>query len=300
MFRNNNWLLLALIAPFLWALVVLIDDNLLRKVYRSAGFGAMVAGLFGLFPFLYLSITNDTYTLPPRVLAAAIVSGVLTVAFYYCYFKALGSEEPSTTVAMLNLMPAFVVVLAAMFLHEHLHTKQYTGIGIIILSSTYLGLIGTKRFKLHKAMLYVITGSFLYAVASILAKFAYEKAAFRTVYPWISFGFFLAGDVIYIFGRHSAEAKRVAKKAGIALILIMLSIELLNFGAEFTQGLAISRGPVSIIRTIEGIQPLYMLLLAVVLGPFLRSFFREQIDKNFPKKVASMLVMLAGLYLIAS
>ncbi len=300
MFKNNNWLLLALIAPFLWALVVLIDDNLLRKVYRSAGFGAMVAGLFGIFPFLYLGITNDTYTLEPKVLAAAIVSGILTVAFYYCYFKALGSEEPSTTIAMLNLMPVFVVVLAAVFLHESLLTKQYIGIGIIVLTSTYLGIMSARKFKLNNAAGYVIAGSLVYAGASILAKYAYEQANFRTVYPWISFGFFIAGTTIFIFGRHSKEAKRIAKKAGIALVVIMFSIEVLNFGAEFTQGLAISRGPVSVIRAIEGIQPLYMLLLAVVLGPFLRNFFREQIDKNFPKKVIVMLAMIAGLYLIAS
>lgn len=300
MLFHNNWLLLALIAPLLWALVVLIDDNLLRKVYRSAGFGAMVAGLFGIFPFLYLSITNETYTLPTKVMAAAIASGVLTIVFYYCYFKALSSEEPSTTIALLNLMPVFVVILAALFLHESLLTKQYIGIGVIVLSSTYLGLMDARKFKLNSAISYVIAGSFVYAVASILAKFAYDQASFRTVFPWISFGFFITGATIYIFGRHSTEAKRLAKKAGVALVLVMFTIELLNFGAEFTQGLAISRGPVSIIRAIEGIQPLYILLLAIVLGPFLRSFFREQVDSRFPRKVLAMLVMIGGLYLIAS
>ncbi len=295
----NNWLYLALIAPLLWALVVLIDDNLLRKVYRSPSFGAMVAGLFGIFPFIYFSITNESYTLPTKVMAAAIASGVLTIVFYYCYFKALSSEEPSTTVALLSLMPVFVVILAAVFLHESLLRKQYVGIGVIVLSSTYLGLMEARKLKFNDAIGYVLAGSVVGAIASILAKFAYDQATFKTVFPWISFGFFVTGAAIYIFG-HSAEAKRLAKKTGIALVLVMLTIELLNFGAEFTQGLAISRGPVSIIRAIEGIQPLYMLLFAIVLGPFLRSFFREQIDQKFPKKVLAMLIMIGGLYLIAS
>lgn len=300
MLFHNNWLLLALIAPLLWALVVLIDDNLLRKVYRSAGFGAMVAGLFGIFPFLYLSITNDTYTLPPRVMAAAITAGILTVGFYYFYFKALATEEPSTAVAMLNLMPVLVVVLAAIFLKETLVFKQYLGLGAIILSSTYLGLLEARRLKFSKATGYIFMGVILIAVASILSKYSYDQATFRTVFAWVSFGLFVAGASIFIFAKHGPEARRIARKSGLSLVLVLITIEILNFGAEFTQGLAISRGPVSAVRAIEGVQPLYMLLLAIILGPVMPAFFREQIDKKFPKKVITMLLMIGGLYLIAS
>ncbi len=299
MFRGNNWLHLALIAPMLWSAVVLIDDNLLRKVYRSAGFAAMAAGLFGVFPFLFFAVTDQNPVPAPKILAISIATGIITVCFYYFYFKALSTDEPSTTIAILNLAPVIVLVLAAVYLREQLSNSQYAGIAVILAASFYLSVRDIKKFKFSKSIFFCTIASLFYAVGSITAKYAYEQASFRTIFPWIAFGYFVAGTTILSFGRFHKQTQKLIKKSGILLFFVLIFVELLNLGGEFVQGLAISRGPVTVIRTIEGVQPIYILLFAILLRPLFPSYFREHVDKKLPGKLLGMVVMLGGLYLIA-
>lgn len=300
MLAANNWLYLALIAPLLWSAVVLIDDNLLRRVYRSAGFAAMAAGLFGVFPFLFFAVSDQNPIPEPKLLAIAIATGVITVCFYYFYFKALSQDEPSTTIAILNLAPVMVLVLAAVYLHEQLSTNQYVGIAIILAASFYLSVRDIKKFRFSRSILFCVIAALFFAVGSITAKYAYEQAPFRTIFPWISFGYFVAGATILSFGRYHTQTKKLIKKSGVLLFGVLIFVEILNLAGEFVQGLAISRGPVTVIRTIEGLQPIYILLFAILLKPLFPSYFREQIDKKLPAKLLSMLVMIGGLYLLAS
>src|SRR5260221_4158500 len=105
-----SWFYLALLAPFLWAIVVLIDDNLIHHVYKSPYYGAIISGLFGVVPLISLSIrpVQATSTL---VAVLATTAGFLTAVYYFFYFKALETESPSIVIAMFGLTPALVLLL---------------------------------------------------------------------------------------------------------------------------------------------------------------------------------------------
>lgn len=293
------WFLAAFSATFLWAVVNLIDDNLLKNVYRSARFGAVISGLFGFVPSFYLFVTNETLSFNPLIVVPALASGVLTVVFYYYYFRTLQADEPSVAVALLSLVPAIVPFLAFAFLGEVLHLSQYLGLGIILLMAFILSIIDARKLKFSKAVPFAVIGSLAYAVVSILAKYAYQQADFRSVYVWVAFGFGMGGLAFLILGKNrNKEFKKIIKKSPFLLLLILVGAELINIVAEFTQGFAISNGPVSLVRGIEGTQPIFVLFIGVLLQPFFPKNFRETKDKRFFKKVLCMLGMLAGLILI--
>ena len=112
-----NWFYIALIAPALWALVNIIDDNLLRGVYEDPFFGTIISGLFALLPLLSLFFVK--ITIPPiNALIAALLSGFLLVCAYFFYFKALWHELPSITAALWNLSPALIPFLAFILVFE--------------------------------------------------------------------------------------------------------------------------------------------------------------------------------------
>jgi len=74
--------------------------------------------------------------------------------------------------------------------------------------------------------------------------------------------------------------------------------EIFNLAAEFTGNLAVSRGPVSLVKVIEGIQPMYVLLLALLFYPILPKYLREGAEGGLVKKFSLMAVILVGLFII--
>src|SRR4051812_1854468 len=125
-----SWFTLALIAPLIWAFVNLIDDHLLKNVYRSATFGAVISGIFGFVPAIYIFLFRDPENLPLKIIASALAAGMLTVLFYYFYFRTLDNDDPSVAIALNNISPALVLVLAFIILGERLHGLQYLGISL--------------------------------------------------------------------------------------------------------------------------------------------------------------------------
>lgn len=293
------WFIAILTATLLWAIVVLIDDNLLSNVYRTASFGAIISGLFGFIPSFYLFLNNETLILDPRIVIPAVVTGILTVVFYYYYFKTLMVDEPSVTIALFNLAPAIVPFLAFIFLGELLHIRHYVGMAILVSSSAILSLVDAKKLKFTKSIRYAIAGSIIYAIVSITAKYAYDQAVFRDVYMWVSFGFGIGGLSFLILDK-KADFKKVIKRSPLLLLVVFALSEFINIAAEFTQGFAISSGPVSLVRAAEGTQPIFILLLGILLSPIFPKYFRETIDKKFSKKLILMLIMVFGLVLIQS
>ncbi len=82
------------------------------------------------------------------------------------------------------------------------------------------------------------------------------------------------------------------------MLPIIAASELLNVAVEFTLNLAISRGPVSLVKVIEGLQPMFVLLIALLLFPFAPRFFRDAKEGRVAKKFALITVAIIGLALI--
>jgi drug/metabolite transporter (DMT)-like permease len=78
---------------------------------------------------------------------------------------------------------------------------------------------------------------------------------------------------------------------------IFVFSELLNVAAIFVSHLAISRGPVSLVKVIGGVQPVYILLISLVLFPFFPRYFRK--SEKLPLKSLLLFMILLGLWLMS-
>lgn len=293
----ETWFLLALLTPAIFAVITLIDDNLLRNVYRSASFGAIISGLFGLLPLVALFFVN--VSLPSFPIAAlGVLAGWLTILYYYFYFRGLEVEEPSVVIALFSLTPALIPILAYFFLGELLTKNQYLGFAIIILASLAISAVDLKKFKFSPAFLLVGIGALIFAFVSIIGKFVYTEVDFWTGYMLFSIGMGLGGLTIMLFTKKGRVFPKEFKKIFKKWFLIFFLVELLGISAEFTGNLAISQGPVSLVKVIEGIQPMYVLLIAIILFPFFPKYFREATSGNRARKLMLMALMIFGLFLI--
>ena len=133
-----SWFYFALLAPALWAAVVIIDDNLIRGVYRSAHFGTIISGLFNLvaltIPFFVRIARPDLNSL-----ALALVAGFLIICFYFFYFRSLELTSPSIVQGLLNFTVIFIPLLAYLVLGEVLTSRQYLGFFIVMASWLVIG-----------------------------------------------------------------------------------------------------------------------------------------------------------------
>lgn len=293
-----DWLYLALLTPLLWSIVVLIDDNLLHHVYKGPYLGAIISGLFGALPLISL-LWLDTQPTTLPVILSATSAGFLTIIYYFFYFRALEKESPSIVIALMSITPLVLPFFAYTFLGEQLTVNQMWGFMIVLGASFLLAVTDVRKFKFSPALIPVTLAAVLYAAVSLAIKYVYENTNFYTGYMYFALGMGL-GALFYIYVMLYARQKQVLKgiihKNNLKILIVLVIAEAVNVSAEFFQGLAISKGPVSLVKAVGNIQPVYMLLIAILLYPFFPKFFREAEDGGIGIKLFLMLVITAGVY----
>ncbi len=261
-------------------------------------FGAAISGIIGFLPAAFIYFFVQPPSVSSKLAICGLTAGALTVLFYYFYFKTLENDEPSVAIALNNLAPGLVPFLAFFILDEKLHVLQYVGLAMIVLGSFALTVIDLKKLRFTAAVWFAVNGAIAYALVSIFAKYAYERASFPSIYFWISTGFGVGGVVAFLLLRDWQQLRVVINRKRKKLLMVLVGVELLNMAGELIQGAAINGGPVTIVRGLEGIQPLYVLIIGIVLSRFLPNHFRERHDGRFNKKVICMIFMIAGLFMI--
>lgn len=291
-----DWLYLALLTPLLWSMVVLIDDNLLQRVYRGPQVGAFITGLFGALPLLSL-LWRDMTPVPAKIAAIGMAAGFMSITYYYYYFKALEKESPSVVIAILCLAPVILPFLAYLVLGESLSVRQVTGFAIVVAASFLLAATDIRKFKFSKAMLPTLVAAGIYALVSLSTKYTYDHVDFYTGYMYFACGAGLGG-LLYLYAllylKKGRAVKEILQKNSLLILIVLAVAEFINIAAEFLQNLAISRGPVSLVRAVENVQPIYMLLIALLLYPFFPAFFREAKEGRVKVKLVLMTVIVIG------
>lgn len=303
MLEVMSWLYLALLAPLLYAVVNLFDDNLLRHVYRSPTAATVVSGLFAVTPALIIASLglNHDY-LPPRLIALSLLCGFLTITGTYYYLRGLEIEDPSVVAALFTLTPAIVPFFAHYLVGERLSLQACVGFAIVIVAGFLYSLADIKKFKVSKALLLILLASGFYDAASLVGKYSYDRADFYSAYFYVSLGMGLAGVVFLALWQlylKPATVKPFRWRRGVKLLPLLALVEFFGLAAMFISNKAISGGPVSLVLALENLQPLYVLLIAAGLYPFYPKFFREAESKNFAVKVLLCLALAGGVYIAA-
>lgn len=293
-----SWIYLALLAPFLYAIVNLLDDNLLHHVYESPSFAAVSAGLWGGIPLLSIFFVR-VHGLPPEDVVSMIIAGLLTTGFYYFYFKALTTEFPAVVIAMFGLAPAFLPFIARFTVGEHLEAQEIVGFSIVLFGSLALAVTDAKKFKFSTALVPVLIAIVFMDAAALISKNVYEHANFLSAYVYLALGMALGGlgFLIIMFAENRQTFLRT-KRTIVRLLPLFIAAELVGVAAEITLNLAIARGPVSLVKVIENIQPLFVLVIASALYPFWPKYFREAAGGNRLRKFFFIAIVIVGLIVI--
>lgn len=303
-----SWFFIALIAPFLYAVTNHIDKILLDKYFKKGGVGTLI--LFSsLLSVLALPIL---FWIDPSVVNVNITNivilffvGTLNIVVLWCYLLALRDDEASIVIVFYQLVPLFALGLGYIFLHESLSKMQLIAMAIIILGTTIISfeIDAENHFKLRgKTIILMLTASFFWAFESTIFKLVtLEENVVRSLF-WEHLVMTLVGLVIFLtipnYRKQFIEAIKINSKSVLSLNIANECIYMIgNQTAAFAYLLA----PIALILLTQSFQPIFVLIIAIVLTLFFPKISVENVEaKHLWQKIIAILITGIGTYLLLS
>ncbi|MBR9691719.1 EamA family transporter [Candidatus Woesearchaeota archaeon] len=287
---NIPWYAYAIAAALLHSAFQIIRKKALLKVH-SMNFEstrALSVALLALFliPFINLNISRNILLLV--YLVSVIGTGGILLAS-----KALRHEEISLITPLGNLRPAFVAVLAFVFLRETLAARQIGGIVILLLAAYLLEsdhhfsdfIQPIKHFFSDKYSIFFVLAVLFFSVNSILDKFMITNhldifSYFFLVWMFIAINF----NIIHIFFYGYKDTVNCFKK----IKYLPLLVGGLSMVANLLALKALSMAYVSLVAPVLMLSTLFIVLVG-------GEFFHE---RYIYFRLSVSLLMLVGAYLI--
>ena len=299
-----NWFLIALIAPFLWALSNHIDKYLLNKYFKDGGAGALVifSALIGvpLLPIIYL-LDNTVFSVTPLLASLVAINGSLFVIGLIPYMHALDEDETSIVTPLYQTIPIFGYVLAFFFLGETLTTIQIVASLLIISGAILLSLDLDKKFKLKKKVFWLMMlSAFLIALNSFFFKFIAIKESFLLTSFWEYIGFPILSIILLVFVKnYRAQFFNVLKVNTTGVLTINIFNEIINIVAKIIINFTTLLAPLALVWVVNGIQPLFVLVMGIIITLFFPRLGKESLHKkHLIQKIISILIMIIGISLL--
>ncbi len=277
-----SWINAAILSAATLGVVNIVDSYLLSK--RMPGLRAFLLPvaiiylIYGLILFALFPLPDD---IPPLAMLAAIASSLLRTGAVTIMLYVMRKEEISRIIPVVYTYPIFVAIMAMPLLGESLGPLKWLAIVIVVAGAVMISVkqhpTGTTAW-LSKPLLSLFGSSLCFATADIASKYALSYLSFWNL-SWIgalclSAIFLLASLRPHIWQQLSHMKQRNSSLGLIAFneTLAMVGIMLLLW--------AIERGPVSLVSTIIGSRPIFVVIFALILSRVVPTFLEWQPGKG--------------------
>ena len=269
-----NWASTAILSAAILAAVNTIDSHLLSK--RMPSLRAFLLPV-GVVHIIYSLLLFYLFPLPEgtgiRLVLVAIASGLLRTAAIIIMLYNLKREEVSQVIPVVYTYPIFVAIIAVPLLGETLDYLQWLAV-IIVVSGAVI--VSAKKSPsgsttwLGKPFLLLFGSSLLFAMADITSKYALAYLSFWNMFSLTAFcvsGIFLLVSV----RPHILRQLGNMPQRNSAMVLIAFNETLAPIGITLSFW-AMKRGPVSLVSTIIGSRPVFVVIFAIILSRILPTF----------------------------
>ena len=285
------WILLLVIAHIFYALVFIFDKYILSKPMPNPIVYAFYVSVLGIF---VLALLPFGFVMPnSREMFWGLIAGVAQVWGLIIFYKALNKSEVTRLAPFVGgISSAFILLLNSISIKEFLSTKQLIAFALLILGSLIIGYKKNKFFD--KGVFWpAVFSSFLFAVFWVITKYLFLGTNFVSGLIWVRVGVAIIALLLLfpknnrkvIFSR-TKEAK--PKIAGFFMLGRILNIA----GSLFLYG-AIFLGSVVIGNALQGLQYVFILILALLLFKKIPGL-KEHLNKEtlFQKIIAILLICI--------
>ncbi|MBX2823981.1 MAG: EamA family transporter [Gammaproteobacteria bacterium] len=303
---SQNWLLMAVLTPILWAIACLLDSCLIgNRIYRSALDGTVFTCLFSVLPVIWIlgqgigepiAGTHDY-----DALSAGVIAGLCFVVHLVFYFRTLHRiNDVSGAETFVTLSVLIVPLFAWMILGENLPPRYYfaillAGVGVLLYCLPLLKQLGTG--VLADMCICLLTIS----LAMVLQARTLDQIGFASATLIFNLTCLIAALILLIVLRPlRIRVFSIARRVP----LILVVGECLGLLALVCSHRATQVGPsVSLVALIECLLPLIIILISALtiaahrLVPILSSAnYRMLVQQitSLPSKILALTLLLAS------
>ena len=297
-----SWLIIAISAYFLFAIVALIDKYLLGGLMPSPKVYAFYVATFGI---LALILIPFGFWIPaPFQVFLALLAGVFHILAIFVYFNGIKNFDASRIVpAIGGLSPLFTFGLIYFFSgsKEALSLIEIIAFILLVLGSIFITREKTKEISLKSFQLSFLA-AFFFALHFVLVKFVYLEQPFISGFIWTRIGAFLVAIALFFSKDVRTELFIKRKTLNIKTWRVFFPNEAASAVAFILQNWAIALAGiayVAIISALAGVQYVFLLIFAVLLSLKFPQVLKEEISKKIIlQKTFAILLIAAGLAII--
>lgn len=269
-----SWVNTAILSAAVLGIVNVIDSHLISRQMPSLRAFLLLMGIvhliFGSALFVLFPLPGGIDTLP---LLVAIASGILRTIAITLMLYSMKREEVSRVIPVVYTYPVFVAIMAVPLLGETLYYLQWLAIVIVVAGAIMLSVRQTPTGStswLGRSFLVLLGSSLLMAMANIASKYALTYIS-----PWNMYCigvFCMCGFFLLLSTRpHVLKELSNMKQRNSAIRLLAFNEAMAMMGIVLSFW-AMERGPVSLVSTIVGSRPIFVVMFALTLSRILPMF----------------------------
>jgi drug/metabolite transporter (DMT)-like permease len=308
-----NWLVLAIFAYLILALVNLADKFLLDKIVPSAKTYTFLVSILGLmvlvaapwalhWPGFYWLVIN------------LIVGAIFPFALLLLY-RALKLGDTSKIIPLIGgAIPIFTIALSILFLGDIFSLRQWLAIVLLICGTVLMALMpaghslwshmalwfGFTKAKNRKAIMTAIGAGLLFALFFVGTKYTYQTQEFLSAFIWVRIGTFLAGLSLLLPIEQRKEIIHGLKKIHGGKGFLLFANQAIAAIGFLLQNYAIFLGSVALVNALQGVQYAFLLVLGALISVFYPGLLKENISaKVIIQKFSAVILISIGLYFLA-
>ncbi len=296
-------LLLAVIPPIIWAAGNHADKYSVDRFMKGRTPGALViftgvaAAIFAACIFLLRLVS-------PVALAEAsvmVASGLILILSYVPYVHALQTDEATNTASLFQLVTPCVYIFGLIFLGERLPFLKLCAGSLIFIGALVLSFDFTRFHIRRRTLFLILLASVMIAANVIMFKFFGLRTDFWTTCFYDMIGTALGGAVLFSIPQYRADLISAIRKFKYRVVALSLAIEASGISARLLFGFVTLSVPAALVQFVNGLQPLFIVLIGIFLTKWAPHLGQEAIDRrSLIRKFSAILIMLLGLVLLVS
>ncbi len=309
-----SFILIAILAYFLLAIVNISDKFLLGNVIPNSKAYTFLVGILSL---LTLLLAPWFLVWPGFLLFILnlIIGAFFPLALLFMY-KALKDGDTSKIITLVGgTIPLFTIFFSLFFLGERFAFSQWFGIGLLLIGTLIISWIPNKKTMWHKfadwfgltkddpskGIITAIISALFFSLFFIGTKYLYSQQEFMSGFIWIRLGSFIAVLFLLINKKDREDIfKNIRDLIKNKNKFLFLGNQGLAGVGAFLQNYAISLGSVVLVNALQGVQYVFLLILGAIITIFRPKAIRENISRSvIIQKIIAIIIISLGLYFIS-
>ncbi len=296
-----SWVNTALLSAAILGVVNIIDSHLLSK--RMPGLRAFLLPV-GVVHLIYSWILFTLFPLPEGTalcpVLIAVASGISRTAAATIMLYTMMREEVSRVIPVVYTYPIFVAIIAVPLLGESLSYLRWLAIIMVVAGAVIISVRQSPSGAttwLSKPLLLLFGSSSNFALADIASKYALAYISFWNM-SWLG-GFCLSGIFLLVSIRPHILSQLSNMKQKNSAIGLLAFNETLAFVGILLLLWSIERGTVSLVSTIIGSRPIFVVIFALILSRVSPMFLEWQPGKAMlALRLAATAMIVGGITII--